>query len=312
MLLVSGAAMCCSTEMKSRFRSWSDVRTFLTVVREGSTLAASRKLGTAQPTVARRIEALEHEIGLVLFERDNRGFRPTDAAQKLLPLAEALEAAAAAFADRALELTRPRPIRVTAFTSNFSPRVTAIFSEFLTSRPDIRFEFLPGVKVLDLAAGEADVALRITRQTPDPSLICRKISTARFTLFGSPSYAEHRGLPESPDHMAGHVFVSYEPKGAPAVYHDWLARHISPNQIVMSVSEFELLGAAILAGHGLGVMNLRIAEEYEAAGRLIRCFAPPEEMSAQHLMLISPEAYRRPEVKEFTRFFAPRYAAIFK
>ncbi|SFC85165.1 LysR family transcriptional regulator [Tropicimonas isoalkanivorans] len=298
--------------MKSRFRSWSDVRTFLAVVREGSTLAASRKLGTAQPTVARRIEALEHETGLVLFERDNRGFRPTDAARALLPLAEAIEAAAEAFGAKANDLTRPRPIRITAFSSNFSPRVTQVFSEFYAMRPDIRFEFLPGVKPLDLVAGEADIALRITRQDPDLSLICRRISTARFTLFGAPSYADRRGLPKAPEHLDGHVFVTYEPRDAPAVYHHWLMKHVSPDQIITSFSEIELLEAAILSGHGLGIMNLRMAEGHEAAGRLIRCFAPPEEMTAQHLMLISPDAYRRPEVKAFTRFFAPRYAAIFK
>ena len=56
--------------MKSDFRDWSDVRVFLAVVRAGSTLAASKSLGMAQPTVARRIEALEHALGLVLFERD--------------------------------------------------------------------------------------------------------------------------------------------------------------------------------------------------------------------------------------------------
>jgi DNA-binding transcriptional LysR family regulator len=298
--------------MKSRFRNWSDVRTFLAVVREGSTLAASRKLGLAQPTVARRIEALEHETGLVLFDRDNRGFRPTDAARTLLPLAETLEAAAAAFATKAQELTRPRPIRITAFSANFSPRVSQIFSEFCAQRPDVRLEFLPGVKPLDLGAGEADVALRITRQAPDPSLICRTISKARFTLFGAPDYAKRRGLPESPERMTGHVFVTYEPRDAPAVYHNWLLRYASPDQIVMSFGEIELLEAAILAGHGLGILNLRMAEANVAAGRLIRCFAPPEEMSAEHLMLVSPEAYRRPEVKQFTRFFAPRYAAIYK
>lgn len=298
--------------MKSLFRNWSDVRAFLAVIREGSTLAASRKLGMAQPTVARRIEALEHETGLILFDRDTRGFRPTEAAKALLPLAEAIEAAAAEFATRAEDLSRPRPIRITAFSANFSPRVTQVFSEFFAMRPDVRFEFLPGTKTLDLSAGEADIALRITRQETDPSLICRKISTARFTVFGAPGYAERRGLPDSPAHLAGHVFVTYEPKDAPAIYHEWLLNYVSPEQIISSFSEIDLLEAAILAGHGLGILNLRMAEADEAAGRLIRCFAPPEEMSAEHLMLISPQAYRRPEVKEFTKFFAPRYAAIFR
>lgn len=298
--------------MKNDFQNWSDVRVFLAVFRKGSTLAASHALGVAQPTVARRIEALEHQLGLILFERDNRGFRPTEAARSLLPQAEALEAAASELAKNADSLSRPRPIRITAFSANFSPRVTQVFSEFSTLHPEVRFEFLPGVKTLDLSAGEADIALRITASEPDQNLICRKISTARFTLYGAPAYAKKHGLPRSPEEMQGHSFVTFERTGMHFQFREWLLRQISPEQIVMSFSEIELMDAAIRAGHGLGVMNLKLAEADERAGTLIRCFEPPEEMSAQHMMLISPDAYRRPEVKAFTKFFGPRYAAIFR
>jgi DNA-binding transcriptional LysR family regulator len=247
-----------------------------------------------------------------LFNRDNRGFRPTESAKSLLPQAEALEAAAYDLAMKAQNLSRPRPIRITAPGTNFSPRVTQIFSEFSALHPDIRFEFLPSVKTLNLSAGEADIALRITMKEPDQTLICRKISTARFTLYGSPSYANRRGLPDSPHNLRGHAFVTYERDGVAYSHHDWLLRHVSPDQIVMSFSETALMDAAIRAGHGLGIVNVKLAEPEEKAGTMIRCFEPPEELSSQHLMLISPEAYRRPEVKKFTKFFAPRYAAIFK
>ncbi|WP_138473245.1 LysR family transcriptional regulator [Poseidonocella sp. HB161398] len=298
--------------MQSRFRNWSDVRNFLAVVREGSTLAASRKLGIAQPTVARRIGALEHETGLALFEHDTRGFRPTAAARALVPLAEAIEAAAEAFAARTMDLAQARPIRITAFVSNFSPRVTDILSEFSLSHPGVQVEFLPGVKPLDLLAGEADIALRISRETPDPSLICRKISSARFTLFGAPSYARGRGLPASAADLAGHVFVSFQSGDLPSLYQDWLLRHVAPEQIIMSFSEFGLMEAAVRMGQGLGILNLRMAEADEAAGRLLRCFEPPEDLTSEHLLLVSPEAYRRPEVRAFAKFFAPRYAALFR
>ena len=106
--------------MKSAFRNWSDVRVFLAVMREGSTLAASRRLDIAQPTVARRIDALEHEIGLTLFERDTRGFHPTEVARALLPIAETFEKAAADFEDKAQGLKACRPIRVTANRANLA------------------------------------------------------------------------------------------------------------------------------------------------------------------------------------------------
>lgn len=77
----------------------------------------------------------------------------------------------------------------------------------------------------------------------------------------------------------------------------------------MSFSEPELMQASIRAGHGLGLVNLRLAA---ADKTLIRCFGNIEELSRSNMMLIAPDAYRRPEVKAFTKFFAPRYAAILK
>lgn len=295
--------------MKNLFRNWSDIRIFLAVVREGSTLAASKTLGIAQPTVARRIEALEHELGLTLFDRDTRGFRPTDSARCLVPLAEEIEAAAMAFAGKTAEMTRPRPIRITAYTANFSPRAAQIYRAFSALHPDVQFEFLPGVKVLDLKKGEADIALRLVRTPPDPDLICRKISTARFTLYGTKAYADKHGLPTSPDDLAGHTFVTFRRSDTPTVQHDWIASRVAADQIIGSYPEIELVVAALKAGLALGLDNMRrLADDPE----MIACFDPPEELDAEHLLLVSPEAYRRPEVRAFTAFFAPRYAALYR
>lgn len=281
---------------------------FLAVTREGSTLAASRKLGVAQPTVARRIEALEEETGLTLFERDTRGFKPTAAARSLYPLAEAIEEAIKKFSRKTQELAERKPIRITA-PGYFSDRAADIFSEFAALNPGIAFEIIPSLKVLNLSEGEADIALRVSRSEPDESLICRKISTAKWALFGGQSYAEKFGLPKSTDDFAGHRFVSFEHEDVPDYERSWLLRHVSPDQIVMSFSEPELMRASIRTGHGLGLVNLRLAA---ADKTLIRCFGDIEELSRSNMMLIAPDAYRRPEVKAFTKFFAPRYAATFK
>jgi len=295
--------------MKSEHWNWSDLRVFLAVVRAGSTLAASRKLGMAQPTVARRIEALEHAAGLVLFERDTRGFRPTEAGRALIRSAEAVEAAAQGFAAQAAELAEVRPIRLTAYAGNFSPRMLEIVTAFSDVNPGVAFEFLPTVRTLDLMAGEADIALRLLRSDPDPALIRRKISDARWTLYGSRSYADRHGLPKSADDLEGHSFVTLRRGDIPQVFHDWLSRHVAPEQIVASYSELDLMHAAIRAGRGLGISNRKLVEDDDT---LIPCFPEIPEIAATHVMLISPQAYRRPEVKAFVRFFAPRYAAIFR
>jgi hypothetical protein len=53
---------------------WSDLRIFLAVAREGTLGAAARKLGQSQPTMGRRLRALERSIGQTLFQRTGDGF----------------------------------------------------------------------------------------------------------------------------------------------------------------------------------------------------------------------------------------------
>jgi DNA-binding transcriptional LysR family regulator len=75
---------------------WDELRTFVEVTRDASLSAAARRLGLAQPTVGRHIDALETALGLTLFTRSPRGLTPTSAALALEPHVEAWAAAAAA------------------------------------------------------------------------------------------------------------------------------------------------------------------------------------------------------------------------
>lgn len=298
--------------MNSRFRNWSDVRVFLAVVREGSTLAASKVLGMAQPTVARRIDVLEHELGLTLFSRDTRGFTPTEAGKALIPSAQEIEAAAKGFADQALMQARTLPIRLTAFAENLSTATTDILSEFSLAHPDVTFEFLPNTLMLDLMKGEADVAIRISFSEQDPALVAHHISTAKFTIFAAPSYIAKHGMPRSPAELKDHAVYTLRRAGMPSALHDWVVRHAGADAIKGSYSEVVLLDVAIRSGHGIGIKNVRQAQPEVAAGTLVPCFDPPSELQAKHQILIAPKAYQRPEVRNFAKFFVPRYAALFQ
>lgn len=290
---------------------WSDIRVFLAVVREGSTLAASRKLGLSQPTVARRIDALEHALGLTLFERDTRGFRPTRVAGELLAEAERMEASTAAFekAAQRARVSDARPIRITAPRRNFSPTFSAILSEFSLANPGVRFELISSYEVLDLIAGEADVAIRITKRVSDERLICAKLTDVKSTLFASRGYADRRGLPRTPEEFAGHSFVIYDPVPRTMRLNSWLLDRITPEQIVARSGDVESVTASIEAGLGIGPTPVNFAIDYPS---LVRCFDPPEGTDVHSWLLVSPEAYRRPEVRAFVEFFAPRFRAAYK
>ena len=294
--------------MKNQFRNWSDIRVFLAVCRAGSTLAASRDLDMSQPTVARRIDVLEHETGLILFDRETRGFRPTEAGRALIPVAEALEAAARNVEAKAEDLRDVRPIRVTAYSANLSPPIMQIFSDFTAMNPTIDFEFLPTLRTLDLLGGEADIGIRIMREPAEPDLICRRVSTAQFALFASHGYVAEHGRPTSLDTLGGHKFIGLDPRNQRYSFNDWMVAHV-PGQIVQTYAEADLMHAAMKSGLGMAIDNVR---RCSGDPDLVQCSDPIPEFSAEHVILISPEAWRRPEVKEFVKFFAPRYTAFFR
>src|SRR3984957_16359223 len=73
---------------------WDVVRVFLAIAREGSMRAAGRALGLSQPTIARRLTALEADFGgQPLFDRLPEGVRLNAAGQQLIPAAEDAERA---------------------------------------------------------------------------------------------------------------------------------------------------------------------------------------------------------------------------
>ena len=69
---------------------WETQRVFLAVLRTGSLSAASRALGVAQATARRRIDELEHSVGVSLFVRSPKGLMPTDTARELAGHAESM------------------------------------------------------------------------------------------------------------------------------------------------------------------------------------------------------------------------------
>ncbi|CTQ51839.1 D-malate degradation protein R [Roseibium album] len=294
--------------MKSVFRNLSDVRVFLAVVRAGSTLAASKTLGMAQPTVARRIEALEHVLRLDLFERNTQGFTPTQDALALMASAEAIEEAAKGLDAMASRLASAQScaIRLTAVANAFNPKLSTILESFVESYGDVKFELIPSDDTIDIAAGDVDVAIRWTnREIDDPSLICRKLATESFSLFASKSYAAKSDLPSSDSDLDGHKYLVFSSELAYEKINNWLLPRIDPSQIAMTCQDFRAMESSIQMSAGIGTLLTRFMRTDDS---LVQCFELPDTLGANVWLLVNPTAYRRPEVKAFTTFFAPRYS----
>lgn len=151
--------------MRPSLPEWSDFRFFLALAREGRLLAASRSLGVQHTTVARRIDALERDLGAPVFHRTSRGWRLTKLGGALIPHAEQMEAAARDATARAQRDTvemRGR-VRVATVESWAWSWVAPRLPEFHAKYPGIEIEILTDTRQRDLTRGEADLALRTPR-----------------------------------------------------------------------------------------------------------------------------------------------------
>lgn len=171
--------------------SWDDVRLFLAAVEHGSFTDAAKALGVGQATMSRRIAALEADVGHALFDRSRGGLTPTHAAQQLVPWAEAMGASMreAAAAMAGLEEVPAGRVRLTCppgVAVDFSPKM---LKRLRVKYPALVVEVLADVRMRDLTAHEADIAIRSSPPATGPLLV-RKLCEAPVGFFASAEFVK--------------------------------------------------------------------------------------------------------------------------
>jgi DNA-binding transcriptional LysR family regulator len=173
--------------------NWDDVRFALAVVRAGSLLRAARSMQVEHTTVGRRIEALEHALGLKLFTRSRLGYELTREGEQLLPSLLDVERSAFAVARNALaeDQSLHGTVRITSPETFGACYVAPTLSALSPEHPHLTLELVTGGDVLDLARREADLALRFFR-SKHADLVVRKLGILRHGLYASQSYLRAR------------------------------------------------------------------------------------------------------------------------
>jgi DNA-binding transcriptional LysR family regulator len=280
---------------------WTDVRFFLATARAGSTLAAARQLGVNQTTVARRISALESALSVRLFDRNQRGYRVSEAGAAILDHAERIaheaESLERVCAQRSRNLSGV--VRVTTTESIANTLLTPLLTEFMELHPQIDVEVIAGPGRLDLARGEADIAIRAGRMPPEAGITVRKLADDRWSLFCSRAYAAKHGAPKSPAELNDHVIIGSQGFLTQLDPFIWLARIAPSARVRMAGNTIANALAAILAGQGVGPLPCAV-KAFEGAD-LIECFAlPPFELG--YYLLTRTDIRDLPHIRAFTQF----------
>lgn len=249
---------------------WSVLRDFIAVAETGSFSKAAKRLHLSQPTLSRRIAALEEQLKGHLFQRTPKGLLLTDAGENVLAGARRVEEEALAIERQAdaAQQTLTGIVRISVTEGLGAVWLPERIAAFHDAYPGVCVEMLVDNRAANLVRREADIAIRMFR--PDqPDLIAKRVGEVVMGLYGSGSYFERHGKPERISHLKEHYLVGFDETMAhnnPAVQR--LETYFAHERIVHRSSSFIGQLNATRAGIGLGVHDCFLADREPALQRI--------------------------------------------
>lgn len=174
--------------------AWDDVRLFLALCRSRTLGEAGARLGVDPSTMSRRLVGLEQALAATLFERSRAGINATEAAERLMPVAEQMEHTMARFTGvaEAFERDVAGRVRIACPADAAEVLLAPLLPELLQRHPRLRVDLDAGEGIVDMARRDADLALRTARPTRGDLLVTRLFGVG-WRVAAAPALARELG-----------------------------------------------------------------------------------------------------------------------
>jgi len=275
---------------------WGDIRVFQALARHGTTGRAATDLGCSQPTVVRRIAALEDALGVTLFTRGPAGFQLTDQGTALLEASRGAEAAMRDVADVAASLKSSDSGHI-VFTllDQFAGFLMPVFKAHRERWPEVQVQLITSYRRFDLSRGEADLVLRAGVRPEGDNVVVRDMPIASWGVYGSRKLAEQGTLPTSPGELASHPIAGGEGNLALLPSFHWLEKQAGQSGFALRCNSFAAIRSVIADGVAISNMPCVVGER---APELVRCFPPVRELDVPLYLAARRDVLRRPAVRD--------------
>lgn len=245
---------------------WDKLRVFHAVAEAGSFTHAGELLNLSQSSVSRQIGALEESLNAPLFHRHARGLKLTEQGQLLFSTAKDIFARVA-MAEAQVSESRDRPkgpLRISSTITFGSVWLIDRIGEFIEMYPEIEVSVIVTEDELDLAMGEADVAIRVTPPRQG-DLVRRKLISMRHRAFAASSYLKEHGAPRQVSDLRRHRLIGFDETIHPpqAPIHWLMSAGLPPGELhrpVFRVNTVYSMFRAASSGLGIGTLPDYIAK----------------------------------------------------
>ncbi len=279
---------------------WNDIRYFLELARRTKLSAAALRLGVDHTTVARRIKALEEELGVALFERENRSYKLSADGRRLLTHAEKLEANSLALMDDVAPIqTGPvGTVRLASPEAVGSQFLARHMSSFHAHNPGISLELVAETRHLSLTKREADAAITLAKPQHG-RVVSEKLGDYRLRLYAAPSYLQkHPPIVRLSD-LKKHQFIWYVDDLLPVPELQMLDKTISDPQIIFRTTSVTGQANAAEAGLGIALLPCFVADRMKSLTTVL-----PREISIirELWLTVHAELKDQPHLIKLTEF----------
>ncbi|MFT4182414.1 MAG: LysR substrate-binding domain-containing protein [Rhizobium sp.] len=300
----------------ARLPPLTSLRAFVATARHLNFLGAAEELHVTSAAVGQQIRLLEDYLGQPLFHRTRGQLQLTPAGLALVPgLTDAFDAVLAAMTQFAAS-DHDLPVRVSVAPS--------FASKWLIPRLDGLRRAAPGLQVLveasaqltDLETGEADCAIRYGSGAY-PGLVVDHLFSEAVIPICSPEFAERHWLRNGPRAIEGVPLLHEDGAEHDHSCPDWnawlraegLSYRLS-QQGGFRLNQSSLVIDAALAGQGLGLGKIRLAEAELRAGRLVSPFGTPQPVSFSYFFATTATKARLMRVDLFRNWLQAEAKAL--
>ena len=195
-----------------------DLAVFAAVASTGSFSAAGRQLALTPSGVSRTVDRIEARLGTRLLLRTTRALTLTAEGRTYLSGARRILADIDEVEQGIADQGAPRGrVRVSAAVSHGRVCIVPLLKAFTRDHPLIVIDINLSDERVDVAQGQADVAVR-SGPLPDSLLMARRLGDNGRTIVASPDYLAERGMPRAPEDLAQHNCLNFNFRRAEPVW----------------------------------------------------------------------------------------------
>jgi DNA-binding transcriptional LysR family regulator len=247
---------------------------FVKAVDLGSFAAAADALALSAPMVGKHVRFLEERLGVRLINRTTRRQSLTDLGRAYyercrVVLAEAEAADALAANQRAEPQGRLR----VAMPVHFGRRCVApILLDLAQRHPKLELDLFFSDRLVDLAEGEHDLAIRTGRLEDSAGVTARRVAGQRMVVCAAPSYLKRHGRPKRVADLARHPAIVYRRS---ARISPWLFPREDARPIEFApagrlrLDDLDAIADAAVAGLGLAWLPFWLVRDRIDSGALV-------------------------------------------